>query len=88
MLTKSMALEWAKHNIQVNGIGPGYFDTELNKDLINDEEFNRWIKSRTPAGRWGRPEELIGTAIFLASPASSFITGQIVYVDGGILTCI
>jgi gluconate 5-dehydrogenase len=85
MLTRTMAVEWAKYNIQCNGIGPGYFATEMNTALINDPQFDSWIKSRTPAGRWGRPEELIGTAVFLASEASSFLTGQIIYVDGGVL---
>jgi len=85
MLTRAMAVEWAEYNIQVNGIGPGYFDTEMNTDLVNSRKFDTWIRSRTPAGRWGKPEELIGTAVFLSSRASSFITGQIVYVDGGVL---
>ena len=85
MLTLTIAVEWAKYDIQVNGIGPGYFATEMNTALINDPQFDRWIKNRTPAGRWGRPEELIGTAVFLASEASSFLTGQIIYVDGGVL---
>ena len=86
MLTKAMALEWACHNIQVNGIGPGYFVTELTRPLASDAEFDAWIRKRTPAGRWGDPEELIGPLVFLASEASSFVTGQIIYVDGGILT--
>lgn len=85
MLTKAMATEWAKHNIQVNGIGPGYFATEMNKALIEDEAFNSWICARTPAGRWGDPSELAGAAVFLASKASDFINGQIIYVDGGVL---
>jgi gluconate 5-dehydrogenase len=85
MLTKAMAVEWGKHNIQVNGIGPGYIATELNRPLIEDEKFNTWICGRTPLGRWGRPEEVAGAAVFLASPASDYITGQIIYVDGGIL---
>ena len=85
MLTRAMAVEWAKHNVQVNGLGPGYFATEMNKALIQDPKFDRWIRQRTPAGRWGKPEELIGAAIFLASRASDFVTGQILYVDGGIL---
>jgi gluconate 5-dehydrogenase len=85
MLTKSMAVEWARHNVQVNGIGPGYFATELNTALINNPEFDAWVRARTPAGRWARPEELAGTAVFLASPASDFVTGQILYVDGGLL---
>lgn len=85
MLTRAMAVEWAKYNVQVNGLGPGYFATEMNKALIQDPEFDRWIRQRTPAGRWGKPEELIGAAVFLASRASDFVTGQILYVDGGIL---
>lgn len=85
MLTRAMAVEWAKYDIQVNGIGPGYFDTEMNTALVNDPAFDQWIRSRTPAGRWGRPEELVGAAVFLASDASSFVTGQILYVDGGVL---
>lgn len=85
MLTRAMAVEWARYDIQVNAIGPGYFDTEMNTALVNDPSFDQWIRSRTPAGRWGRPEELVGAAVFLCSPASSFITGQIIYVDGGVL---
>ena len=85
MLTRAMAVEWARYDIQVNAIGPGYFDTEMNTALVNDPSFDQWIRSRTPAGRWGRPQELIGAAVFLCSQASSFITGQIIYVDGGVL---
>jgi len=85
MLTRAMATEWARHNIQVNGIGPGYFRTEMNRALFEDEQFDAWITARTPARRWGEPEELIGPAVFLASEASSFVNGQIIYVDGGIL---
>ena len=88
MLTKAMAVEWGKHNIQVNGIGPGYFATEMNRPLKEDKKFDDWIRSRTPAGRWGEPEELVGTAVFLASRASDFINGQIIYVDGGILAAL
>ena len=88
MLTQSMAVEWAKYNIQANGIGPGYILTELNAPLSSDPKFDAWIKARTPAGRWGRPEELGGTAVFLASEASSFINGQIIYVDGGVAAAI
>ena len=88
MLTRAMALEWGKYNIQVNGIGPGYFDTEMNKALVNDPEFDAWIKSRTPMGRWGNTIELVGTAVFLAAKASSFVNGQIIYIDGGILATI
>ncbi len=85
MLTRALAVEWAKYDVQVNGIGPGYFDTEMNAALVQNPEFDRWLKARTPAGRWGRPEELVGAAVFLASEASSFVTGQIIYVDGGVL---
>lgn len=85
MLTRAMAVEFAEFNIQANGIGPGYFKTELTKPLFEDHKFNTWICSRTPAGRWGNPEELTGTAVFLSSKASSFINGQIIYIDGGIL---
>ena len=88
MLTRGMALEWAKHGIQVNGIGPGYFKTEMNQALVKDADFDRWICGRTPAGRWGEPEELIGALLFLSSPASSFVNGQILYVDGGILAAL
>ena len=88
MLTKAMAVEWGKHNIQVNGIGPGYFATEMNRPLKENPQFDSWIRSRTPAGRWGDPDELIGAAVFLASRASSFVNGQIIYVDGGILAAL
>jgi gluconate 5-dehydrogenase len=84
-LTKAMCVEWAEYNIQVNAIGPGYFRTELNRALWEDAEFNRWLTARTPAGRWGEPEELIGTAVFLSSAASDFMNGQTLYVDGGLL---
>ena len=84
-LTKAMCVEWAASNVQVNAIGPGYFVTELNKALVEDAAFNKWVCSRTPAGRWGRPEELIGAAVFLASPGSDFMNGQTIYVDGGML---
>ena len=85
-LTKSMATEWAGHNIQINAIGPGYFKTEMNTALLNDPEFNNWVKGRAPAGRWGEPEELVGITVFLASKASSYINGQTFYVDGGMLS--
>jgi gluconate 5-dehydrogenase len=84
MLTKGMCADWAKHNIQVNAIGPGYFKTPLNQALVDNPEFSGWLEKRTPAGRWGTTDELIGAAIFLASPASSFVNGHILYVDGGI----
>jgi gluconate 5-dehydrogenase len=86
MLTKNMATEWARFNIQVNGIGPGYFATEQTAPIrVDGHPFNEFIVSRTPAGRWGDPEDLVGTAVFLASSASDFVNGQIIYVDGGIL---
>ena len=84
MLTKGMAIDWGKHNIQVNGLGPGYFKTELTEALVKDEAFTAWLVGRTPSGRWGNVEELIGAAVFLASPASSFVNGHILYVDGGV----
>jgi len=83
MLTKSLAVEWAKYHINVNAIGPGYIQTELTKPLWTDQDFDKWVLSKTPLGRWGKPEDIVGTAVFLASPASDFVTGQIVYVDGG-----
>ena len=89
MLTQNMATEWAKHNIQINGIGPGYFATKLTAPLRKEgNPFNDFIISRTPAGRWGTPEELVGATIFLASKASDFVNGHILYVDGGILATI
>jgi gluconate 5-dehydrogenase len=84
MLTKGMCADWAKHGIQVNAIGPGYFKTPLNQALVDNPEFSSWLEKRTPAGRWGNTDELSGAAIFLASDASSFINGHILYVDGGI----
>lgn len=89
MLTKNLATEWAKHNIQVNGIGPGYFATTQTEPIrVDGHPFNEFIISRTPAARWGNPEDLGGAAIFLASKASDFVNGQIIYVDGGILATI
>lgn len=85
MLTQSMAVEWAGAGLQVNAIGPGYMKTDLNQALVDDPRFDGWVKSRTPAGRWGLPEDLIGTAIFLASSASDYVNGQTIYVDGGML---
>jgi gluconate 5-dehydrogenase len=83
MLTKTLAVEWAGYNINVNAIGPGYIATELTEPLWKDENFDRWVLQKTPLGRWGRPEDLAGTAVLLASRAGDFITGQIIYVDGG-----
>lgn len=88
MLTKAMTVEWAKHNIQANGIGPGYILSDMTQHLAAQPEFDTWVKSRTPAGRWGTPEDLIGAAVFLASPASDFVNGQILYVDGGWLSAL
>jgi len=89
MLTKNMATEWAKYNIQVNGIGPGYFATDQTAPIrVGGHPMHEFIIHRTPAGRWGDPDDLMGTAIFLASRASDFVNGQIVYVDGGILATI
>ncbi|WP_193369433.1 SDR family oxidoreductase [Pelagibius marinus] len=83
-LTKGMATDWAKHGLQVNGLAPGYFETELNSALVADPEFSAWLAKRTPAGRWGKVEELVGAAIFLAGESASFVNGHILYVDGGI----
>jgi gluconate 5-dehydrogenase len=88
MLTKSMATEWGKYNLNINAIGPGYFLTDLTKKLADDPEFDAWVKKEVPLARWGNPEELIGTAIFLASEASSYISGFTVYVDGGWQACL
>jgi gluconate 5-dehydrogenase len=83
MLTKAMTADWAQYNIQVNGIAPGYFITDMTRPLADDPQFDSWVKLRTPAKRWGKPEELGGLAVFFASAASDFVTGQIVCVDGG-----
>ncbi|MBF6594715.1 MAG: SDR family oxidoreductase [Thermaceae bacterium] len=85
MLTKAMCADWAQHNIQANAIGPGYFITEMTQVLADNPEFDGWVKGRTPARRWGRPEELVGAAVFLLSSASDFVNGQLIYVDGGML---
>ena len=83
-LTKGMCTDWAKYGLQCNAIAPGYFDTPLNAALVADATFSGWLEKRTPAGRWGRVEELVGACIFLASPASSFVNGHTLYVDGGV----
>lgn len=88
MLVRGMCVELARYNIQVNGIGPGYFDTEMTKALVENKEFSDWLFKRTPAARWGKPEELIGSAVFLSSAASNFVNGHIVYVDGGMLAAV
>ena len=82
-LTRGMAIELAPHNIQVNAISPGYFATEMNRALIDNAEFNAWVCKRTPAGRWGEPPEIAGLAVFLASAAANYITGQLITIDGG-----
>ncbi|MDB5526729.1 MAG: gluconate 5-dehydrogenase [Rhizobium sp.] len=85
-LTRGMCADWAKYGLQINGIGPGYFRTPLNQALVDNPEFSSWLEKRTPAGRWGDVGELVGAAVFLASQASSFVNGHMLYVDGGITT--
>ncbi|MBO6893074.1 MAG: SDR family oxidoreductase [Roseibium sp.] len=82
-LTKGMATDWARYGLQCNAIAPGYFDTPLNAALVNDPVFSDWVQNRTPAGRWGRLEELVGACVFLASDASTYVNGHVLYVDGG-----
>lgn len=84
MLTKGMAVDWGRYGIRVNGIGPGYFETPLTSHLVADEAFTGWVKGRVLLGRWGRVEDLVGAAVFLASDAASFVTGHVLYVDGGV----
>nr|WP_260602404.1 glucose 1-dehydrogenase [Variovorax sp. MHTC-1] len=84
MLTKGMAIDWGQHGIQVNGLGPGYFKTELTDALVRNEEFTAWLVNRTPSRRWGDVEDLVGAAVFLASDASNFVNGHVLYVDGGV----
>ena len=88
MLTRGMAADWAKYNIQVNGIGPGYFKTDLTKPLYENPEFDAWLCNRTPSNRWGETEELLGALLFLSSRASSYVNGQMIYVDGGLLASV
>lgn len=88
MLTRGMCVELARHNIQVNGIAPGYFKTEMTKALVEDEAFTSWLCKRTPAARWVNPEELIGAAVFLSSKASDFVNGHLLFVDGGMLVAV
>jgi gluconate 5-dehydrogenase len=85
-LTRGMCTDWAKHGLQINAIAPGYFKTPLNQALVDSQEFSSWLEKRTPAGRWGDVEELVGAAVFLSSKASSFVNGHTLYVDGGITT--
>jgi gluconate 5-dehydrogenase len=87
-LTRGMAADWGKYNIQINGIAPGYFKTEMTEALYRDEKFDMWLKRRTPANRWGDPAELIGALLFLSSKASDYINGQLIYVDGGLTSCV
>lgn len=87
-LTKGMATDWAKYGLQCNAIAPGYFDTPLNKALVDDPKFSAWLENRTPAGRWGKIEELVGACVFLSSDASSFVNGHTLFVDGGITSCL
>lgn len=88
MLTKGMCAEWARYGIQANAIAPGYFETDLNRALVDDPAFSDWLCKRTPAGRWGRVEELCGAAVFLASAASDFVNGQTLFVDGGLTSVV
>jgi gluconate 5-dehydrogenase len=88
MLTKGMAADLAGYGIQVNAISPGYFDTEMNQALVQDAEFTAWVEERTPARRWGRPDELVGTLVYLCSRASSFVNGQNIFVDGGMTSVV
>ncbi len=85
-LTKALAVDWAKYGINVNAIGPGFIQTDLTRPLWEDESFDKWIKWKTPWARWGKPEDLGNAAVYLASPASDFVTGHILYVDGGLLS--
>ncbi len=88
MLTRGMCVELARYNIQVNGIAPGYFKTDMTKALVEDEAFTQWLCKRTPAARWGNPEELIGAAVYLSSRASDFVNGHLLFVDGGMLVAV
>ena len=83
MMTRALAVELAPFNIQVNGIAPGFFKTEMNAPLVADEAFSSWVAKRTPAGRWAEPPEIAGAAVFLASGAADYVTGHVLYVDGG-----
>lgn len=87
-LTRGMATDWARHGLQVNAIAPGYFETPLNQALVDDPAFSEWLAKRTPAGRWGKVEELVGAVVFLASDAASFVNGHTLFVDGGIAASI
>lgn len=86
MLTKGMCADWGPSGLQVNGLGPGYIETELTRPLVDDQRFSDWVRGRTPAGRWGQVEDLVGALLFLVAPASDFVNGQVLYVDGGMLS--
>lgn len=88
LLTKAMAVEWGRLGLQVNGIGPGYILSDLTRHLADKPEFDAWVKSRTPAGRWGSPTDLIGAAVFLSAAASDYVNGHVLYVDGGFLAAL
>lgn len=88
MMTRGLAVELGPHNIQVNGIAPGFIRTKLNRALQDDAEFDAWTRRRTPAGRWGDPDDIVGAAVFLASRASDFVTGQTIFVDGGVTAAV
>ncbi|MFZ4831669.1 gluconate 5-dehydrogenase [Rouxiella sp. Mn2063] len=88
MLTRGMCVELARYNIQVNGIAPGYFKTDMTQALVNDKAFSDWLCKRTPAARWGNPEELIGGAVYLSSRASDFVNGQLLFIDGGMMAAV
>jgi gluconate 5-dehydrogenase len=88
MLTRGMCADWAGHGLQINALAPGYFRTDLNQALVDDPAFCDWLAQRTPAGRWGKVEELCGAAVFLASPASDFVNGQTLFVDGGLTSVV
>ncbi|WP_413736974.1 gluconate 5-dehydrogenase [Sodalis sp. RH21] len=88
MLTRGMCVELARYNIQVNGIAPGYFKTDMTKALVEDAPFTDWLCKRTPAARWGDPQELVGAAVFLSSRASDFVNGHLLFVDGGMVVAV
>jgi gluconate 5-dehydrogenase len=85
LLTRPMTAEWTEHGIQINTIAPGYMITEMTKSLVETPSFDGWVKQRTPARRWGVPSDLVGTAIYLASAASDYVSGQLIFVDGGLM---
>jgi gluconate 5-dehydrogenase len=88
MLTQGMCADWGPAGLQVNALAPGYIETDLTRALVDDAEFSAWVRRRTPAGRWGTVEDLVGALLFLSSPASDFVNGQTIYVDGGIVAVV